>query len=153
MRCWVCSLSHRMESSCHRALGEPELSSSGLEGDKKMRRTPRVNVHLHHSPSRPAGPRPSRDSCPLAQAQAPWPKPRILGPVMTELGRGRRAPKKYAVVPTLPRETDPGDTRVFPKGAVALTAHWSYSGRTAPHSGRQISVDIPVDIVVDNFVD
>jgi hypothetical protein len=74
---------------------------------------------------------------------------------MTELGRGRRAPKKYAVVPTSPWKTDPGDTRVFPTGReLQLSPRTGATlDGTAPHSGRHILVDIPVDIVVDNFVD
>jgi hypothetical protein len=74
---------------------------------------------------------------------------------MTELGRGRRAPKKYPVVPTSSWNTDPGDARVFPTGRELLPSPCTGATLegTAPHSGRHISVDIPVDIVVDNFVD
>jgi len=127
MRCWVCSLSHRMESSCHRALGEPDLSCSGLEGDKKMRRTSRVNAHLHHSPSRPAGPRPSRDSCALAQAQAPWPghdraRARKEGTEEIPSGAGVLVEYRSRRCPSLPDR----------KGAAALTVHWSYPGRDCP---------------------
>jgi hypothetical protein len=150
MRCWVCSLSHRMESSCHRNLGEPDLSCSGLECDKKMHHTSRVNAHLHHSPSRAAAPRPSRDSCPLAQAQEPWPghdRARARKEGTEEISSGANVTVDYRSrrYPSVPDRKDLG-AAASPRTGATLDG-------TALHSGRHISVDIPVDIVVDNFVD
>jgi hypothetical protein len=85
-----------------------------------MRRTWRVNAHSHHSPLRPAGPRPSRDSCPLAKAKTPWP-----GHDRTEARK--EATERDANGATSPWNTDPSDTLCVPDWkdlrTAALTAH------------------------------